>query len=122
MILLCADGLSEEERSAWHNRVIEITKNVDYWNADAKASINNLEYIEENKHTMTNERYLAEKAEAEEARDGSERNLRNEQRQLDIVQRKGPNSNSSTAASTAGTVRNISEASGSIEQGPSKKR
>jgi hypothetical protein len=34
---------------------------------------------------------------------------------------KGPQANTSTEASTAGTVRNISEVSGSNEQGPSKR-
>jgi hypothetical protein len=80
-----------------------------------------LEYIEEDKHTMTNEEYLTEKAKTVGEIGQSDRNFRQEERMLDYLLRHGPKTDASTEASAAGTVRNISEVSGSNEQGPSKK-
>jgi len=118
MILWCTDGLSDEERLAWQNRVIEVQSKYDYWLNDAKSCDNNLKYLEETKHTMSQEEYLAQKAEDEEFLKLSLRNMRQEERMLHSLQEKGL---TVTSSSTTSTTRNISEVSGSNEQGPSKK-
>ena len=81
-----------------------------------------MEYIEQDKQGMTNAKYLAEKTSTEADKLLSERNLRQEERMMDLLLNRGPQANTSTGASTAGTVRDISEVSGSNEQGPSTKK
>jgi hypothetical protein len=70
---------------------------------------------------VTNEKYLADKAKTLEEIKDSDRNFNQEKRMLDYLLKHGPKTDASTEASAAGTVRNISEVSGSNEQGPSKK-
>jgi hypothetical protein len=77
-----------------------------------------LKYLEENKHTMSQDSYLAQKAEDEEFLKLSIRNMRQEERMLKLLQEQG---HTVTSSSTTGTTRNISEVSGSNEQGPSKR-
>ena len=120
-ILWCADGLSDEERLVWQNKISKVKDNADYWLKDAADNRKNLEYIEEDKHTVTNEKYLADKARTLAEINDSDRNYHQEKRMLDYLLRHGPKTDASTEASAAGTVRNISEVSGSNEQGPSKK-
>lgn len=120
MVLWCADGLNDEERSAWQNRVIEVQSNYEYWLNDAKSCDNNLKHLEQIKHTMSQENYLAQKAEDEEFLKLSLRNMRQEERMLHILQEKG-HIVTSSSSSTTNTSRNISDVSGSNEQGPSKK-
>jgi len=121
MILWCSDGLSAEERLVWQNSLNNVKENIDFWRNDVIGNNKNLEYLEEEKHTMTKEQYLAEKTSIEEEIRLSYRNLRQEERMINHLLAKGGQANTSTEGSTAGTVRNISEVSGSNEQGPSKK-
>lgn len=121
MILWCSDGLSAEDRLAWQNSLNNVKDNIDFWRNDVIGNNKNLEYLEEEKHTMTKEQYLAEKTSIETERSISNRNWRQEERMMNHLLAKGPQANTSTEASTAGTVRNISEVSGSNEQGPSKR-
>lgn len=69
---------------------------------------------------MSQENYLAQKAEDEEFLKLSLRNMRQEERMLHILQEKG-HIVTSSSSSTTNTSRNISDVSGSNEQGPSKK-
>jgi hypothetical protein len=77
-----------------------------------------LKYLEDIKHTMSEEKYLAQKAEDEEFLKLSIRNMRQEERMLKLLQDQG---HTVTSSSTIGTTINISEVSGSNEQGPSKR-
>ena len=67
---------------------------------------------------MSQDSYLAQKAEDEEFLKLSIRNMRQEERMLKLLQEQG---HTVTSSSTTGTTRNISEVSGSNEQGPSKR-
>lgn len=80
-----------------------------------------MEFIEQEKHLVANDEYLKEKNDTLADKVASERNLRSEERMLNNLLNKGPQPFTSTQASTAGTVRDISEVSGSNEQGPSKR-
>ena len=71
---------------------------------------------------MPNKKYLEEKAKAEAELDLSSTNRNQHMLAHSEILRNGPNPNSSTAASYAGTTSNTSEVSGSNEQGPSKKK
>lgn len=117
-VLWCVDGLSDEERLAWQNKVVKVKNDYEYWLNDVKGCENNLKYLEENKHTMSQDSYLAQKAEDEEFLKLSIRNMRQEERMLKLLQEQG---HTVTSSSTTGTTRNISEVSGSNEQGPSKR-
>lgn len=117
-VLWCVDGLSDEERLAWQNKVVKVKNDYEYWLNDVKGCENNLKYLEENKHTMSQDSYLAQKAEDEESLNLSIRNMRQEERMLKLLQEQG---HTVTSSSTTGTTRNISEVSGSNEQGPSKR-
>ena len=64
-VLWCVDGLSDEERLAWQNKVVKVKNDYEYWLNDVKGCENNLKYLEENKHTMSQDSYLAQKAEDE---------------------------------------------------------
>ena len=121
MLLCCSDGLSAEDRLAWQNRLNNVKDNIDFWRNDVIGNNKNLEYLEEEKHTMTKEQYLTEKTDIETERRISHRNWKQEERMMNNLLAKGPQASTSTEASTAGTVRNISEVSGSNEQGPSKR-
>ena len=117
-VLWCVDGLSDEERLAWQNKVVKVKNDYEYWLNDVKGCENNLKYLEENKHTMSQDSYLAQKAEDEESLNLSIRNMRQEERMLKLLQEQG---HTVTSSSTTATTRNISEVSGSNEQGPSKR-
>jgi hypothetical protein len=67
---------------------------------------------------MSQDKYLAQKTEDEEALKFSTRNMLQEERMLKSLHEKG---HTVTSSSTIGTTRNISEVSGSNEQGPSKR-
>ena len=120
MILWCTDGLSDEERLAWKNKVVVVTSNYEYWLNDAKSCDNNLKHLEQIKHTMNQENYLAQKAEDEEYLRLSLRNMRTEERMLHHLQEKDLTVTSSSNSAT-NTTRNISDVSGPNEQGPSKR-
>lgn len=117
-VLWCVDDLSDEQRLAWQNNVAKVKNNYEYWFNDVKGCENNLKYLEENKHTMSQDKYLAQKAEDEEFLRLSTRNMLQEERMLKRLYELG---HTVTSSSTAGTTRNISEVSGSNEQGPSKR-
>lgn len=74
--------------------------------------------LEQIKHTMNQENYLAQKAEDEEYLRLSLRNMRTEERMLHHLQEKGLTVTSSSNSAT-NTTRNISDVSGPNEQGPS---
>ena len=120
-ILWCSDGLNEADRIAWQNRLVEVEKNIKYWRKDVIDLSQNLEFIEQEKHLVANDEYLKEKNDTLADKVASERNLRSEERMLNNLLNKGPQPFTSTQASTAGTVRDISEVSGSNEQGPTKR-
>jgi hypothetical protein len=67
---------------------------------------------------MSQDKYLAQKADDEDALKLSTRNMLQEERMLKRLHEQG---NTVTSSSTIGTTRNISEVSGSNEQGPSKR-
>jgi hypothetical protein len=117
-VLWCVDGLSDEERLAWQNKVVKVRNDYEYWLNDVKGCENNLKYLEETKHTMSQDKYLAQKADDEDALKLSTRNMLQEERMLKRLHEQG---NTVTSSSTIGTTRNISEVSGSNEQGPSKR-
>jgi hypothetical protein len=67
---------------------------------------------------MSQDKYLAQKADDEDALKLSTRNMLQEERMLKRLHEQG---HTVTSSSTIGTTRNISEVSGSNEQGPSKR-
>lgn len=123
MILWCSDGLSPQDHIAWQNKLNELNGKIDYWRNDVIDNTKNLDYLEQDRRnmTVTNEQYLAEKTSIEKEIKMSQTNWRSEERQMEYELARGPQANTSTEATTAGTVRNISEVSGSNEQGPSKR-
>ena len=119
----CTDGLSEEERAAWlHKKIVKTKSDVDFWEDDLAKIRTNLQLIEGDKSVMSEQEYLAEKAETEEKEALSLKNYNNSKRYLEILERSEPSANIPGANSTAGTTRSISEVDGSNVQDSSKRR
>lgn len=118
----CTDGLSEEERAAWHKEIVKTKSDVDFWEDDLAKVRTNLQFIEEDKSLMSQQEYEADKAEYKGKETLSLRNYNTSKRYLEILERDGPSANIPGANSTAGTTRSISEVDGSNVQDSSKRR
>lgn len=122
MILWCADGLTEEERAAWNDKVVTITERIAQYKHDVEVHRHNIQVTEADKATLTEEEYTATMEEDKKALYESTRNVHSDERMLEKLLNNGPQDNTEASSSTAGTARNISEVSGSNEEGPSKKK
>jgi hypothetical protein len=127
MILWCTDGLSEQDRLAWENKVIKIKDRIDYYKADAEACGNNMLCTQNDIDKLPKKVYEAQLKENTDAFEQSSTNVRMDEIELARLEAKGPQpslaANHSTASSsTTGMVRNISELSEIHNQGPSQKK
>jgi len=134
MILLCADGLTEQDRLAWERKIIILKNDINYWTADAANCQNNvlcsqddIDKLPEEADEELKKKYQERLRKDVVEKAASDRNVSSFERKLDLELAKGPQPssavNSSTASSsTAGVVRNISEVSEIENQGSSQKR
>jgi uncharacterized protein YhaN len=118
MILSCTDGLTDQQRLEWKNKVIHITKGMEQPKNDIADNEFNLAALEREiqRGLVTKQEYDLEKAEILENIRVSKNNLLNAERRIGM----GPSANTPTVAS--GAKRGISEISDSNVQDYSSKR
>ena len=121
MVLWCADGLTEEERLAWYNKVIHIKERIAQYKGEMEVYRHNIQANEINRASLGEEEYSRQMREDTQAFYESARNVASDERYIDTLLNGGQGANTAASSSTAGTTRNISDVSGSNEQGPSKK-
>jgi hypothetical protein len=99
MILSCTDGLTDQQRLEWENKVIHITKGMEQPKIDIAANESNLAALEEERQSglVSKQGYDTEKAEILENIRVSRNNILNAERRIEI----GPSVNTPTVASGA---------------------
>ena len=112
------DGLSEEERSSWTNRIIALESNTDYWRDQVFYYDCQLQELEAIKSRITQQSYNEQLSEFLQSRRESMRNFQSEERMLNRLQAEQGNitvEQTAPSSSKRGAEHNASE------QLPSKK-